>query len=70
MAAKRSSGCSTRNVAPSSELNEVRLDRYVEAAARWGAEWSRVSKEMAGRPLTDAHEIMVEAAAAHLPREP
>jgi hypothetical protein len=50
--------------------NEVRLDRYVDAAARWAAEWSRVSKEMAGRPLAEAHEIMVGGAAQHLPREP
>jgi hypothetical protein len=50
--------------------NEVRLDRYVDAAARWASEWSRVSKEMAGRPLAEAHEIMVEGAAAHLPHEP
>ncbi len=50
--------------------NEVRLDRYVDAAARWGVEWPRVSKEMAGRPLAEAHEIMVERAAEHLPHEP
>jgi hypothetical protein len=50
--------------------NEVRLDRYVDAAARWAAEWSRVSKEMAGRPLAEAHEIMVGGAAQHLPCEP
>jgi hypothetical protein len=50
--------------------NEVSLDRYVDAAARWGAEWPRVSKEMAGRPLAEAHEIMAERAAEHLPGEP
>lgn len=50
--------------------NEDRLDRYVNAAARWGAEWPRVSKELAGRPLAEAHEIMAARAAEHLPREP
>jgi hypothetical protein len=50
--------------------NEDRLDRYVNAAARWGAEWTRVSKEIAGLPLTDAHEIMATRAAEYLPREP
>ena len=50
--------------------NENRLDRYVNAAIRWGAEWTRVSKEIAGLPLTEAHEIMAARAAEHLPREP
>jgi hypothetical protein len=50
--------------------NEVRLDRYVDAAARWGEEWPRVAREMAGRPLAEAHEIMAERAAEYLPREP
>lgn len=50
--------------------NEDRLDRYVNAATRWGAEWTRVSKEIAGLPLTEAHEIMATRAAEHLPREP
>ena len=50
--------------------NEGRLDRYALAAARWGEEWPRLSKEMAGRPLAEAHEIMAAGAAEHLPREP
>jgi hypothetical protein len=50
--------------------NEERLDRYLKAATRWGAEWTRVSKEMAGRPLAEAHEIMAARAAEHLPHEP
>jgi len=50
--------------------NEDRLDRYVNAAARWGAEWPHVSKEIAGLPLAEAHEIMATRAAEHLPREP
>jgi hypothetical protein len=50
--------------------NEDRLDRYVEAAARWGSEWTRVSKEISGLPLTEAHEIVAARAAEYLPREP
>jgi O-acetyl-ADP-ribose deacetylase (regulator of RNase III) len=50
--------------------NEDWLDRYVSAASRWGAQWPRVSKEIAGLPLAEAHEIMVRAAAEHLPCEP
>jgi len=50
--------------------NEDRLDRYVNAAAPWGTEWTRVSKEISGLPLTEAHEIMATRAAEHLPREP
>ena len=50
--------------------NEDRLDRYATAATRWGAEWPRVSKELAGRPLAEAHEMMVARAAELLPHEP
>ena len=50
--------------------NEDRLDRYLNAATRWGAEWPRVSKEIAGLPLTEAHEIVAARAAEHLPCEP
>ena len=50
--------------------NEDRLDRYLNAATRWGAEWTRVSKEIASLPLTEAHEIMATRAAEYLPREP
>lgn len=50
--------------------NEERLDRYVAAANRWGQDWPRLSKELAGRPLAEAHEMMVARAAALLPCEP
>lgn len=50
--------------------NEDRLDRYLGAAARWGAEWPRVSKEIAGLRLTEAHEIMVAKASGLLPSAP
>jgi hypothetical protein len=50
--------------------NEDRLDRYLVAARRWGAEWARLSKQLAGRPLAEAHEMMVAKAAELLPCEP
>jgi len=50
--------------------NEDRLDRYVAAAKRWGADWPRVSKELTGRPLAEAHEMMVARATQLLPYEP
>ena len=50
--------------------NEDRLDRYASAAKAWGAEWPRVSRELAGRPLAEAHELMVARAAELLPSEP
>jgi len=50
--------------------NEDRLDRYLSAAKPWGAEWPRLSKELAGRPLAAAHQMMVARAAEMLPYEP
>jgi len=49
--------------------NEDRLDRYLEAARPWGAEWPRLSKELAGQPLAEAHETMVVKAAELLPEK-
>lgn len=49
--------------------NEERLDRYQRAARPWAAEWPHLSKELAGRPLTEAHEMMVARAAELLPDE-
>jgi hypothetical protein len=51
-------------------LNEDRLDRYREAAQGWGAGWPRLSKELEGRPLAEAHEMMVARAVERLPPEP
>jgi hypothetical protein len=50
--------------------NEDRLDRYLAAARRWGADWPRLSKQLAGRPLAEAHEMMVAKAADLLPYQP
>ncbi len=49
--------------------NEDRLDRYVQAASSWGAEWPRLSRDLAGRPLPAAHEMMVAKAVELLPQE-
>jgi hypothetical protein len=50
--------------------NEDRLDRYMTAARGWGADWPRLAKQLAGRPLAEAHEMMVARAAELLPYEP
>jgi hypothetical protein len=47
--------------------NEERLGLYVRAAGAWAAEWPRLSRELAGRPLAEAHAAMVERAAGRLP---
>jgi hypothetical protein len=51
-------------------LNEERLARYVRAAGAWAGEWPRLSRELAERPLREAHEMMVARATALLPEEP
>jgi hypothetical protein len=50
--------------------NEERLDRYVRAAAAWGAEWPRLARELATHPLPVAHAMMVARAGELLPAEP
>jgi hypothetical protein len=50
--------------------NEERLARYQAAAEAWAAVWPRVQRELAGRPLLEAHEIMVARAEGVLPFEP
>jgi hypothetical protein len=57
-------------IRPIIDRERDRLDRYLEAAARWGGEWTRVSKEISGLPLTEAHEIVAARAAEYLPHEP
>lgn len=51
-------------------LNEERLARYVRAAGAWAEAWPRLSRELDGRPLAEAHEAMVSRAAGLLPEEP
>jgi hypothetical protein len=51
-------------------LNEDRLERYARAADAWGAQWPGLSRELQGRPLGEAHEVMVERATGVLPEAP
>ena len=50
--------------------NEERLARYREAATRWADAWPSIDRELAGRPLAAAHEIVTERALELLPFEP
>jgi hypothetical protein len=50
--------------------NEERLDRYRRAAEAWAAEWPRLGRDLAARPLAEAHEIMRARAASLLPAAP
>lgn len=47
--------------------NERRLQAYLDAAAAWRAAWPGVERELAGRPLAEAHRHMVERAFGVLP---
>lgn len=49
--------------------NEARLASYLEAAEPWSRIWPRVSSEVAGLSLLEAHEIVVERARGVLPFE-
>ncbi len=50
--------------------NEERLARYLSASRAWSEQWPRVAKEVAGRPLAEAHAIVVSRAEGVLPFEP
>lgn len=50
--------------------NEERLLRYQAAAEAWAAAWPRVQRQIAGRPLLEAHEIMTARALDLLPFTP
>ncbi len=47
--------------------NEQRLQRHAEASQRWKELWPEVSREIEGKPLLEAHAIIVEAATGVLP---
>ncbi|HAK97133.1 MAG TPA: hypothetical protein DCM87_19625 [Planctomycetes bacterium] len=47
--------------------NEERLAKYMDAAEPWAALWPELSRQMAGRSLSEAHTMMVERADAALP---
>jgi hypothetical protein len=47
--------------------NERRLERYLQAATAWTAVWPKLSKEIAGLSLLEAHPIFVQRATGVLP---
>ncbi len=47
--------------------NEERLARYLAAAEAWAQAWPSVSREIAGKPLREAHRIVTEHASGVLP---
>jgi hypothetical protein len=49
--------------------NERRLNRYLEAATPWTAVWPKLSKEIQGLSLPEAHRIVVQSAIGILPFE-
>ena len=50
--------------------NEQRLRRYLTAADAWAARWPSVEAEIAGLPISRAHEIVAARATVVLPFEP
>ncbi len=50
--------------------NEERLELYQSALRAWSNLWPRVAREVAGRPLVEAHEIVTGRAVEVLPFEP
>ncbi|MFW6012109.1 MAG: hypothetical protein ACOC92_00195 [bacterium] len=50
--------------------DEERLERYRKAAEAWAALWPRVAREIEGRPLAEAHRVVVSRAEEVLPFEP
>jgi hypothetical protein len=47
--------------------NEARLGRYMRAAEPWAALWPAVQREIAERPLAEAHRLIVARAEGILP---
>jgi hypothetical protein len=47
--------------------NEERLARYAQAAEAWADLWPSVEQQIAGRPLPEAHRMIVERATGVLP---
>ncbi len=47
--------------------NERRLRAYLDAGRRWAGEWRELSGELVGRPLLEAHRLVVERARGVLP---
>jgi hypothetical protein len=49
--------------------DQRRLSAYMQAAWEWSAVWPEVRRRIAGLPLPEAHEFMVERAEGVLPLE-
>ncbi len=49
--------------------DEERLRRYAAAASAWRAAWPVTERRIAGLPLDEAHELLVDAAIPLLPME-
>jgi len=49
------------------EENEDRLAAYRTASSAWAEDWPTLSRELQGRPLLEAHAVLVERAAGVLP---
>jgi hypothetical protein len=49
--------------------DEDRLARYADASASWRALWPEVAREIADRPLPEAHRIVIARAEGVLPFE-
>jgi phosphopantetheinyl transferase len=47
--------------------NERRLRRYLKAAQEWSEAWPEISRNIAGKPLLEAHKILVARAERFLP---
>ena len=50
--------------------DEVRLQRYRDAASEWAALWPDVARQIVGLPLHEAHRIVTAHAERVLPRTP
>lgn len=51
-------------------VNEVRLQRYLDAAEAWSRQWRDVQREIEGLPLLAAHAHIRSRAAGVLPTQP
>ena len=47
--------------------NENRLEIYMKAAERWTTLWPSFEKEISGKPLSEAHQQMIQRAEGVLP---
>ena len=47
--------------------NEERLMKYMTAAERWAEAWPEVAREITGKPLPEAHQVLAQRAEGVLP---